>query len=125
VDIRLLVYSATDKKQMIFGYTIKDRVGNAIFGENSLCLDDMELTLQSGYSLVQYSFIWPQVYPDNYTLTVGIGEGTHPLLHTVQCWAHNIVSLAAVTPGVAVHGMFNNPLEDVHTHSINTQVLPE
>ncbi len=122
VTLRLLVHSVTAKERMIFGYTIKDRVGNAVFGENSLCLEDSSLSLEEGYSIVEYGFIWPQVYPDNYTLTVGIGEGTHPLTHAVQCWAHNIVSFAAVAPGVAVHGMFNNPLEQVNVMAVDSEM---
>ena len=122
VTLRLLVHSVVAKERMIFGYTIKDRVGNAVFGENSLCLGDSSLSLEKGYSIVEYGFIWPQVYPDNYTLTVGIGEGTHPLTHAVQCWAHNIVSFAAVAPGVAVHGMFNNPLEQVNVMAVGSEV---
>ncbi|MEN8191043.1 MAG: Wzt carbohydrate-binding domain-containing protein, partial [Thermodesulfobacteriota bacterium] len=113
VSIRLLIQSLASKKDIIFGYTIKDRVGNAIFGENSLCLEDAHFEFDAGYSIVSYDFIWPEVYPDNYTLTIGIGEGTHPLSHKVQCWAHNIVSFKAVTSGVSIHGMFNNPLEQV------------
>lgn len=119
VTLRLLVRSKKAKDQLIFGYTVKDRIGNAIFGENSLCLDIPTLSLQMGYSVVEYHFIWPQVYPDNYTITVGIGEGTHPLSHAVQCWAHNVVSVAAVTPGVAVHGMFNNPVEQISILDVN------
>ena len=113
VTLRLFVHSIGAKEHLIFGYTVKDRVGNAIFGENSLCLNLSSLSLVSGYSVVEYDFIWPQVYPDNYTITVGIGEGTHPLNHAVQCWAHDVVSVAAVTPGIAVHGMFNNPLNQI------------
>jgi len=120
VTLRLLVHSVAAKERMIFGYTIKDRVGNAIFGENSLCLEGTTLSLAEGFSIVEYGFIWPQVYPDNYTLTVGIGEGTHPLTHAVQCWAHNIVSFAAVAPGVAVHGMFNNPLDKIRVVPVDS-----
>ncbi len=123
VTLRLLIHSERAKEQMIFGYTIKDRVGNAIFGENSLCLAESNLSLEQGYSLVEYSFVWPLVYPDNYTLTVGIGEGTHPLAHTVQCWAHNIVSLVAVSPGVPVHGMFNNPVSQINVTTVDSEVL--
>ncbi len=121
VTLRLLVHSKKIKDQLIFGYTVKDRIGNAIFGENSLCLDISSLSLTAGYSVVEYHFIWPQVYPDNYTITVGIGEGTHPLSHAVQCWAHDIVSIAAVTPGIAVHGMFNNPVEQITIMDVDTK----
>ncbi len=118
VTVKLLVKSIELKKQVIFGYTIKDRIGNAVFGENSLCLDGKGRYLDKGYSIIDYSFIWPEVYPDSYTLTLGIGEGTHPLMHRVQCWAHNIVSLSAVTPDVAVHGMFNNKLEHLEVSQL-------
>ncbi|GBE13845.1 teichoic acids export ATP-binding protein TagH [bacterium BMS3Bbin14] len=125
IDLRLLVYAKADKNDMIFGYTMKDRVGNAIFGQNSLCLETTPLSLKQGYSVVEYSFLWPEVYPDEYTLTLGIGEGTHPLIHTVQCWAHNIVALAAVTSGVAVHGIFNNNLEQIAVVPVGAASSPQ
>ncbi len=120
ITVRMIVQSIKEKDSIIFGYTIKDRVGNAIFGENSLCLDNAVFSLAEGYSLVSYHFVWPEVYPETYTLTLGIGEGTDPLVHLVQCWAHNIVSFAAITPGVSVHGMFNNPLEKVAISPLKT-----
>lgn len=123
ISVRLLVHSLTAKERMIFGYTVRDRIGNAIFGENSLCLNHTFLSLTQGYSIAEYSFLWPEVYPDEYTLTVGIGEGTHPLAHTVQCWAHNIVSFSAITPETAVHGMFNNKLENITVVPVNSTSL--
>lgn len=124
LKIRMLINSSSDKDQIIFGYTVKDRVGNAIFGENSLCLDKKPLTVSKGYNIVCYEFDWPEIYPASYTLTLGVGEGEHPLSHVVQCWAHNIVSFAAVTSGVAVHGMFNNPLNDVDVTSLPNESHP-
>ena len=120
ITVRLLVRSIKNKDRIIFGYTIKDRVGNAIFGENSLRLNNANLSLEEGYSVISYDFLWPEIYPDTYTMTVGIGEGTHPLTHLVQCWAHNIISFDAITPGVSVHGMFNNPLEQVSIAPFDT-----
>lgn len=111
ITIRMLVHAATDMDEIIFGYNIKDRIGNALFGENSLCLDASALHLDAGYNFVEYSFIWPEVYPYKYTITVGIGQGLIPLGHVVQCWAHDIASITAVTPGRSIHGMFNNDLK--------------
>ncbi|MCI5140787.1 MAG: ABC transporter ATP-binding protein [Candidatus Electrothrix sp. ATG1] len=113
ISIRMLVHAAADMQEIIFGYNIKDRVGNAVFGENSLCLDHPALQLEAGYNLVEYSFIWPEVYPYKYTITVGIGQGLVSLGHVVQCWAHDIASITAVTPGRSIHGMFNNDLESL------------
>lgn len=111
IIVHLLVRAVNARRQIIFGYTIKDRVGNAIFGENSFSLSDGPKNLAAGYSIVDFSFVWPEVYPDDYTITVGIGEGDHPLAHRIQCWAHNVVSISAIAPGRAIHGMFNNPLK--------------
>lgn len=111
--IKMLVHASESIRETIFGYTIKDRVGVALFGENSLCLSDKMIQLDEGYSLVEYSFVWPEVYPEEYTLTLGIGEGRLPLVHIIQCWAHNIVSFFAVTPNRSIHGIFNNPLQQL------------
>ena len=116
--IRILVYAKRVINEVIFGYTIKDRVGVAVFGENSLCLSTKTRNLEAGYALIEYSFLWPEVYPEEYTLTLGIGEGHHPLVHTIQCWAHNIVSFSAVTPDRSVHGIFNNPLVQLSVDQI-------
>ncbi len=113
VTIRLLVHAKQDMDEIIFGYNVKDRVGNAVFGENSLCLDEPALDLKAGYNIVEYSFSWPEVYPYKYTITVGIGQGLIPLGHVVQCWAHDIVFLTALTPGRSIHGMFNNKLQSL------------
>ena len=118
VSVRLLVQSVANKNNVILGYTIKDRVGNGIFGENSLCLTDQVFSFDEGYNLVNYEFSWPEVHRGTYTLTLGIGEGEHALSHVVQCWAHNIVSFDAITPDVPVHGIFNNPLDHVNISSV-------
>ncbi len=119
VNICLLIFASQSKKNIIFGYTIKDRMGIALFGENSLSLKMDSISLNSGYSVVEYSFLWPEVYPDEYTLTVGIGEGTDPLIHAIQCWAHNIASFNAVTNGEAIHGIFNNPVDSLQVVSVS------
>jgi ABC-type polysaccharide/polyol phosphate transport system ATPase subunit len=118
-NIRLLIFALQSKEDIIFGYTIKDRVGIALFGENSLSLAAESVSLNSGYSVIEYSFSWPEVYPDEYTLTVGIGEGKDPLIHAIQCWAHNIASFSAVTNGEAIHGIFNNPLDSLQIVSVS------
>jgi ABC-type polysaccharide/polyol phosphate transport system ATPase subunit len=118
ITIRLLVHAAVDLDELIFGYNVKDRIGNAVFGENSLCLNAPAPRLAAGHSVVEYSFYWPEVYPYKYTITVGIGQGEAALGHVVQCWAHDIVSLSAVTPGRSIHGMFNNELNSLAVRSV-------
>lgn len=125
ISIRMLVHAAADMDEIIFGYNIKDRIGNAVFGENSLCLEHPDLRLEAGYNFVEYSFVWPEVYPYKYTITVGIGQGMVALGHVVQCWAHDIASITAVTPGRSIHGMFNNDLESLTVTPVHSTKEPE
>ncbi|XCN71123.1 MAG: ABC transporter ATP-binding protein [Candidatus Electrothrix aestuarii] len=113
ISIELLVKATSALDEIIFGYNVKDRVGNAVFGENTLCLDSPSQHLDAGYNVITYTFYWPEIFPDKYTVTVGIGQGSDPLRHVIQCWAHNIVSLTALAPGRSLHGIFNNKLSSL------------
>lgn len=119
ITVRMLIFSARDLKEVIFGYTVKDRVGVALFGENSVSLLPEPPSLNEGFSFVTFEFVWPEVIAQEYTLTLGIGEGSHPFDHTVQCWAHNIASFTAITPGKFIHGMFNNRLHSLEMTRIH------
>jgi len=104
------VHATSFKENIIFGYTIKDRVGNAIFGENTCEAPNGPVDLGKGHHHIRLGISWPEVYPDEYTITFGIGEGTHPMNHTIQCWAHNMISVSSISPEKCVHGLFNNPV---------------
>lgn len=113
IIVRMLVHAARQLEQSIFGYTIKDRTGLAIFGENSVATLASPPKLAPGFSVVTLELQWPEVVSQEYTITLGIGEGDHPFDHTIQCWAHNVFSVTAMTPGRYVHGIFNNRLRSV------------
>ena len=110
VAIELVLEASRSIENLIIGYTMKDRMGNSIFGENTCSSLPESFSVGAGLSIVRYEFDWPEVYPDTYTITVGIGEGKDPFVHTIHCWAHNIVSVAALSPGKGIHGLFNNPI---------------
>ncbi len=110
VVVQLLVEALRPVNNLIVGYTVKDRIGNSIFGENTCSSLQESFSVAEGTSLIIYQFLWPEIYPDTYTLTLGIGEGTDPFVHKIHCWAHNIVSIAALVPGKGVHGIFNNSI---------------
>ena len=116
--INFVIFSAVKKKNVIFGYLIKDRVGNAIFGENTVECPAGPIEIEDGYHRVQLGFRWPEIYPDEYTLTVGVGEGNDPLKHIIQCWAHNILSVSAISLGKSIHAVFNNPITNMEINPI-------
>lgn len=117
VVVQLIVEASRAVDNLIVGYTVKDRIGNAIFGENTCSSLSDTFSVARGTALITYTFLWPEVYPEKYTMTLGIGEGTDPFVHKIHCWAHNIVSIAALVPGKGVHGIFNNPITSCEVSS--------
>ena len=113
------VTTPVPKTDLIFGVTVYDRFGKAICGDNSLSLRDGHIAFpEPGRYVVRLDYAWPELQPGEYSATFGVGEGNHPIHHTVQCWAHNLVSVTAIAPRRAVHGLFTNPLKDMRVHRV-------
>jgi ABC-type polysaccharide/polyol phosphate transport system ATPase subunit len=114
----MLIRISRPKKNLIFGYTIRDRVGNAIFGENTFNTAKGRINLKKGVFIVRMDMNWPEIHPDKYTMTLGVGEGIHPLNHVIQCWAHNVLSIESISPDNPIHGIFNNPIVEYEVSKI-------
>jgi ABC-type polysaccharide/polyol phosphate transport system ATPase subunit len=110
VQVRLLADTVVPKSHLLFGYLVRDKLGNAIFGENSAGISGGVIAAPAGQSEVVFEFAWPAIQPGEYFLTLGIGEGRDPIRHQVQCWAHNVHLFNAISPGQPIHCLFNNPL---------------
>lgn len=108
--IRMQLEIKNDIAKPIFGYMVKDRVGNGICGDNSLSLPGRMEPLQKGVCTISFTISWPDIAPDDYLITLGVGQGDHPLHHVIQCWAHNVLLVKAICPGNVVHGLFTNSL---------------
>ncbi|HZW10225.1 MAG TPA: ABC transporter ATP-binding protein [Phycisphaerales bacterium] len=108
------VSTAAPKANLIFGVMVYDRFGKAICGDNTLSIRDGRVDFpMAGRYVVRLDYRWPELQPGEYTATFGVGEGLHAHHHTVQCWAHNVLSITAISPRRPVHGLFTNPLQDV------------
>lgn len=107
------------KGELIFGVMMNDRFGKAVCGDNSLSHRNGRIDLpEAGRYVVRLDYSWPELQPGDYTATFGVGEGRHAHHHTVQCWAHNVVSLTAISPRRPVHGLFTNPLKDIRVERV-------
>jgi ABC-type polysaccharide/polyol phosphate transport system ATPase subunit len=96
----------------IFGCAFRDRVGNLIFGQNSLGAGIELKSLTPGTVSLEMDLVWPEVAEGEYTATVGLGDGTHELHHHIVAWVQGIAAVTSI-PGRPVHGFFNNELLDV------------
>jgi hypothetical protein len=104
--------------ESIFGYMIRDRVGNGICGDNTLSLPEGPGPLAAGKHTISLEITWPDIYPADYVITLGVGEGSHPLYHVIQCWAHNVILVKALNPGKDIHGIFTNNIRKCEVKSI-------
>ncbi len=121
ISVHLWLDCAAAKANVIIGYLLSDRLGNQICGENSCSLAGGIVPLDPGEHLVRFEFAWPEIHPGEYTVTIGVGEGPDPLRHLVQCWAHNVVKFSAVSPGVVIHSIFNNPMVNFDIAPLESQ----
>ncbi len=110
VTARMLLESCRAMPQTVFGYTMRDKRGNAVFGENSAGIAGGIVATSAGQFEVAFEFLWPQVQPGEYFLTLGVGEGSDAIRHRIQCWAHNIHLFNAISPEIPIHSLFNNAL---------------
>ena len=54
----------------------------------------------------------------DYFLTLGLGEGYDQMVHTVQCWVHNIIHLQAISLK-PMHGIINHNIDKFEIKRIN------
>jgi hypothetical protein len=107
--LRLSVTIGLEVKDPVLGYLVRDRVGNVVFGQNSVGSDISLAPLAPGRHTVEMQFPWPEVAPGEYTLTVGLGDGLHSQFHQIVGWVQGVASITSITER-PVHGLFNNEL---------------
>ena len=110
-EIRISLSAAVGAKvdAPVVGYLVRDRVGNVVFGENSIGSQIALDPLDPGSLSIDFGFVWPEVASGDYTLTVGLGDGQHSHFHRIVGWVQSVASMTSV-PARPVHGLFNNEL---------------
>jgi ABC-type polysaccharide/polyol phosphate transport system ATPase subunit len=98
--------------QPIVGYLVRDRVGNVLFGQNSVGSGILLQPVEPGKRAVRLVLPWPEVEPGEYTLTIGVGDGMHPHHHQIVAWMQSVLKITSIAER-PVHGAFNNDLISV------------
>ena len=111
VEVSYRVRIGSYVKQPIFGYLVRDRVGNAVFGMNTATEGIILQELEPGEYEICFTMTWPEVEPGEFGLMWGLGDGEHPLFHTIIGWVQRTVSINSVAKR-PVNGMMNNNLLD-------------
>lgn len=112
VEIIYKFKSYKNADSIVCGYTFKDKYGNSIFAENTAGEHlKVEKILKDSIYKVKIKFRWPEIKEGDYFLTLGIGEGEDEMVHTIQCWAHNIVHVNAIALK-PMHGIINHNIDE-------------
>ena len=93
----------------VIGCAFRDRVGNLVFGQNTLGAGIDLGPLQPGPVDLEIEIVWPEVAEGDYTATIGLGDGKHELHHQIVAWVQGVAAVTSI-PGRPVHGLFNGDL---------------
>jgi len=111
ICIRAMIHAQKDCGNLILGYTFKDKYGNSIFAQSTLGagirISDVKA---NGRYVLSVQFPWPKIIEGDYFLTLGIGEGEDQMVHTIQCWAHNIAHVQGIATE-PMHGVINHIID--------------
>jgi lipopolysaccharide transport system ATP-binding protein len=100
-----------DLSEPIVGFFFKDRLGQNLFGENTLAAGE-SLPVCSGDELIaRFAFRMPTLISGDYLIDVAVASGTQEN-HIVECWWHDACHVQARTNGTH-RGLVGLPV-DVH-----------
>ena len=115
VTLRVIVHAYQDLNSPIVGFSVKDRLGQVLFGDNTF-LSHMEQVVhcQEGHELqADFVFFMPLLPSGEYSITVAIANGTQEI-HEQHHWIHDAVLFksesSSVTTGLIGIPMLQNNL---------------
>lgn len=109
--ITVMAYQAIDSP--IVGFLVKDRLGQALFGDNTyLTYYDAPLKTAEGEHLeAEFEFRMPILPAGDYSITVAVAEGTQHQ-HVQHHWIHDAVMFKSHTSSVAT-GLVGIPMQRI------------
>ncbi len=91
VDLRIVVQTDTLVTKPIFGFYIKDRLGQLLLGENTFWDDVPQPAIAPDERAgARFRFKWPALAKGSYALTVALADGTMAD-HIQRHWMHDAV----------------------------------
>ena len=111
LEIEAEAFSAVS--QLIFGFYVKDRLGQRLFGDNTYLsyLDEL-IQAEAGERVVaRFRFRMPVLPCGDYSVDVAIATGTQQD-HTQQHWIHDALSFKA-SESTMRHGLIGIPMQAI------------
>jgi lipopolysaccharide transport system ATP-binding protein len=113
VTLRVMVHAYQDLDSPIVGFSVKDRLGQDLFGDNTfLYYIDKIVHCQKGDELqADFVFYMPLLPSGEYSITVAIANGTQEI-HEQHHWVHDAVLFKSEANSVAT-GLIGMPMQHI------------
>jgi len=120
VTLRVTVNTCQDLDSPIIGFFVKDRLGQALFGDNTyLSYREQRVHCQEGSELqAKFVFYMPLLPAGEYSITVAIANGTQEV-HEQHQWIHDAVFFKSESSSVA-SGLIGIPMLEIKLKTLGT-----
>jgi len=110
-NVEIVLSAKTDIKNLIVGFLVKNRLGQVLFGENSLLFnkEGYEIFKAKRYT-ARMKFLMPYLPEGEYIMSLGIASGTQED-HVQHCWVHDALVFSCQSTHV-LHGLFGVPAKE-------------
>jgi lipopolysaccharide transport system ATP-binding protein len=118
VTLRVMVHAYHDLDSPIIGFYVKDRLGQALFGDNTfLSYGEQLVHCQKGNELqADFTFYMPLLPAGEYSITIAIANGTQEI-HEQHHWIHDALSFKSESSSVA-SGLIGIPMLEVKLQAL-------
>ncbi|MBT7854932.1 MAG: ABC transporter ATP-binding protein [Opitutae bacterium] len=104
---------------LVLGYIVHDRQGQNVCGGTSMETKAGPVVLSdSGLWKVEFIIVWPALRADEYTITVGVGEGSSVDNQVIQCWGNNLFCISSSLNGLSGDQLLTLPAKEVHVRQL-------
>ena len=113
VTLRILAKAKRPITSPIVGFIVKDRLGQALFGENTcIAYHEHALSVPSEHDIVaSFTFMMPRLMTGDYTITVAIAEGSQED-HVQHQWIFDALTFRSESTSVSA-GLVGVPFMDI------------
>ena len=120
VILRAMIHACQDLDSPIVGFYVKDRLGQALFGDNTfLSYREQLVHCQEGSELqADFVFYMPLLPSGEYSITIAVANGTQEI-HEQHHWIHDAVIFKSESSSVA-SGLIGIPMLEVKLHTLET-----
>lgn len=113
VTLRVMAHAIQDLDSPIVGFSVKDRLGQSLFGDNTfLSYKEKFVHCKTGENLqADFVFYMPLLPSGEYSITIAIANGTQEL-HEQHHWIHDAISFKSEFTSVST-GLIGIPMRSI------------